>query len=365
MMKSPTTRKRKLKTEKSDSSIDEHDDVESAEFVSITIPDEDNDLLNLLLFEDDQIDNTKYRIEHPMKCTVGADLLIKCSVFSSEATISMINVENSENSDAVEVLDNRELLIPVHRKILEATVPYFSAMFNNNNNWRQSEDKIGSTKFVTAPEHIPGNVVLKYIAMKYNSVNKKLGNENLDTRIKEMECLDLLDLAIFWADDKIKTKFEKWLENNINVNLISEIYDHPRLKELLKPIVMNHYNYLEGKNKQLSKEKDELTVDLSIEKKRNRREFFWFETIDAGLRVYSGASSEMTGRTPIYKIRGVTSLKKLMNAYCQQQGIMINYTRFQLNGNTLVGSNTAENLGLMNRDDIVVTEVEESDAHTR
>merc|ERR1711997_477386 len=194
--------------------------------------------------------------------------------------------------------------------------------------------------------------------LKYISINKDLNSKDLDTDIHEFDCLDLLDLAIYWGDEKMKKQVEKWLENNINANLISEIYDHPILKDHLKQMVLKQFSILEGKNKKLS-------ADLSVEKKKNKREFFWFETTDNGLKVYSGMGIDMTGRTPIYKIRAITSLKKLMNAYCHQQNLVITKTCFELDEQILLGSSTAETLDLQDGDEIIVTEVEVSDAHLK
>ena len=308
-----------------------------------------------------------------MKYTIGADLLIKTetlprskySTTDDKSTQIFVEADSETNKSRSETW-----LIPVHRKVISAKIPYFGGMFRNN--WRHGEELIGSTEFVLAPDHISANIVLAYVAAKYHfieipesridSVSIWIdGTHGIDVKSTGYEdfYLELMDLATFWSDEAMKTKLLTYFDDNMNSSFISKIYDHPRLHDILKPTVLKHFEKLES----AAKNAENL---LKIEKKKNveKREFFWFQTVDEGLQVYSGKPADQRGTTnTIYKIRAVTSFKKLMISFCTQQGLMIEKRQFKFGERIVIGSNTAESLELKDGDVISVSRVDVSMSH--
>lgn len=70
--------------------------------------------------------------------------------------------------------------------------------------------------------------------------------------------LELFDLAIFWSDVTMETKLVKWVDELLlddvfdsveRLRLISTIYDHPQLHDILKPTVLKHCEKLESATK--------------------------------------------------------------------------------------------------------------------
>ena len=136
---------------------------------TINIPDEDPS--EILKFEDEKIDKNKYTIKHPMKYSIGADLLIKTETipgstdgFTDDTNTQIFVEADSENNKT----RSETWLIPVHKKVISAKIPYFGGMFRNN--WRYGEHLIGSTECVSAPDHISARIVLAYVAAKYHFV---------------------------------------------------------------------------------------------------------------------------------------------------------------------------------------------------
>jgi len=335
--------------------IDDDEKVEE----TINIPDEDPS--EILKFEDDKIDKNKYKIKHPMNYTIGADLLIKTETtpLSIDGTNTQIFVEAD-----TEQKHSETWLIPVHTKVMSAEIPYFGAMFRND--WRNNE-VIGSTQCVSAPDHISAKVVLEYIATKYYFIDPQIKptlnwiiGDSSDSEFDADDCLECFDLATFWSDETMKNRLLTHFEKNMTSKLVSKIYDHPRLHDILKPIVLKHFEKLESAAKSAKNL-------LDIEKKKHlaKREFFWFQTTEhnGGLQVYSGRPTDQSGVGPIYKIRAVTSFKKLMISFCTQQGLMIDKRRFTFGDRVLIGSDTAETLELKDGDVIAVSQVDLNMAH--
>ena len=332
---------------------------------TINITDEEP-TLNLLKFDDPKIDCNKYTIKHPINYTIGCNLLIKIE-------------ENEENDAPVTTVDDidKTWLIPVHKKFVSAEIPYFKAMFKQESSWRENK-LIGSTESVSVPDHFDQNTVLKYITLKYISYDPNLDTNKHETDPKSdskstqrlsksvittKNCVELFDLAVFWCDDQIQTsliKFMDNIDNNSFQDIFSKIYDHPRLHSILKPVIMKYISRL-----QVTKNEMETQQELKRKQTQAFREFYWFSTVNNGLRVYSGSNSDFGGGLPIYKIRAVTSIRKLMNAYCQQSQDfpIIEQCQFKLGNRVLVGSDTAEYLALQDGDIIKIERVVHSLHH--
>ena len=221
-----------------------------------------------------------------LKHTIGTDLVIKTETIP--VPINSTRTQLSLEADSNNKTRSETWLIPVHKKVVVAKIPYFGSIFRNN--WRDGENLIGSTEYVLAPDHISAKIVFAYVATKYYSIENPEADlenilwneenwdhqEHLDT-ISELkspqfvdfldvdDILEFIDLAVFWSDETMQTKLFKYVDGLFAYNMldsccdvfdsderlrwISIIYDHPTLHHILKPLVMKHCEKLESATK--------------------------------------------------------------------------------------------------------------------
>ena len=224
---------------------------------TVNTPDEDQSEYNILKFEDEKIDKNKYKIKHAMKHTVGTDLLIKTETIP--VPINSTRTQLSLEADSNNKTRSETWLIPVHKKVVVAKIPYFGSIFRND--WRDGENLIGSTEYVVAPEHISAKIVFAYVATKYYSIENPEADlqdilwneenwpnqEHLDT-ITELESpqfvefcdvenvLEFIDLAVFWSDETMQTKLFEYVDDLLDdvldsverLRLISRMFQYQR-----------------------------------------------------------------------------------------------------------------------------------------
>ena len=149
------------------------------------------DDLTFLKYNDPEIDLKKYDIKHPVSYSVSCDLLIKCS--------------NSKP-------DSRKTwLIPVHKQLLQKTIPYFEGLFREGMDWSVYE-KIGSTRVIQAPDGFSGVSVLLFFQIKYLLFDTSLDRSKIE--ISQSQGWDLYGLSDFWQDQKVKSVVFKCMDVN-------------------------------------------------------------------------------------------------------------------------------------------------------
>lgn len=157
---------------------------------------------NILKFKNKQYPDKEYVFLHPTQQTVGCDLLIIIKGISNEKSTA----------------------IPVYKEFMIQTIDYFKREYDEKSNWRESKLIEGNILTWQVPAGIEAQSVFLYI--------KSLYDESVMPLLKS-SCLGILQLADFWCDDFMKEEAFKFVEKNIDSDLVMGIFDNFVLHAML------------------------------------------------------------------------------------------------------------------------------------
>ena len=153
----------------------------------------------------------KFEIMHPNVITANAEIII------------MPVNPNPDNGKYVG--------IPVHKDIMTC-IPYFAAQFKDNAKWRETE-KLENGPLKTSVPEIKGlqaKDVFSYVESVYYKEKNPLNKEN---------CVPIFRLAQFWCDDFMLEESRRFITENIDEHIFSEITDDASLIACFSEVIKN------------------------------------------------------------------------------------------------------------------------------
>ena len=171
-----------------------------------------NNSKKILMFKNADYPDEKYNFLHPVPVTVGCNMLI------------IIKNQGGTKPDA----------IPVHKEFMMAEIDYFKREHDKNSNWRENTQTSEKVWTWEVPHQIAAQSVLVYILRVYQRSLMSEEEYGENKILNKTNCLEILQLADFLCDDIMKQETLEFVENNIDSDLVIDIFDNFGVQALLK-----------------------------------------------------------------------------------------------------------------------------------
>lgn len=175
-------------------------------------------------------DNDKYVIQHPSPMTKSANLLLEL--------------------EKEQVNGNKNWLIPVDKEFLVKKIPYFKALFNTNNFWKETKncDKIDDVSkiLVKKPGNVDNNTIFKLLKMLHAQSIYDRGDAKFktDNFIDRGNVLKFFELSEFWMVDDCKNAAIRYATENMDSYIMMKAYNHdnPLVRKEMEPVCKRFIN---------------------------------------------------------------------------------------------------------------------------
>jgi len=160
---------------------------------------------DVLKFQDAEFPQTKYEFMHPTMQTLGSDLLI-----------------------IVKRTSKKPVAIPVRKEFMAKTIDYFKREHDANSNWKESKSVDGKVRVWEMPDKIDAQSVFLYV--------KSLYDESV-MPLSKTSCLGILQLADYWCDDFMRKEALAFIEKNMDLDMVMDVYRNDAIRNTLEDIV--------------------------------------------------------------------------------------------------------------------------------
>lgn len=181
---------------------------------------------NEFRYENKEIDDTIYKIQHPAKISAGFDILVRTTEVSKP---------------------NCHIIIPVNQRII-VKIPYFQKILDDAS-WKKQE-KIGDHKVIDVNlDNLEPGIILTYMQIKHSCFQTAS-----PVRITADNAFGLLFLSDYLNDEKMERKAVKFLKLNMSPKIyrmiVKELFQRysPNLAKLEKDLNDYIRKFVNNKN---------------------------------------------------------------------------------------------------------------------